>query len=316
MTIQKLKSDIENNRFDDSFLILVCNDKDNNNKKFLSFQYAETIAKEKNVSINFIEELTPKEVNLFDTDDNIVYDNYRYLDTKKFDIINNSILKESRLIICTESVDINKELDSSAKEYIESRVINIPKIEEWQIIDLIMSRAEGITEDNAKWLCSYYNSDLFRINMELDKLNLFLPYEQNNILKEFKEEGIFEDIPTNTIFDITNAISKKDINAISQLYKYRDVLVKPGSEMGFIALIYKTFKNLILVKTASNPTPDNIGLSSGQIWAIKSIPNAFSTTQLITIFNTIADMDRQIKNGEFDVTLINIVDYLLIKILM
>ena len=316
MDIKVLKENIENGKIDDSILIFLIQGKDNTNQKFLSIQYAKAVAHIKNVNLSFMDSFENTSENLFEDVDTVQYDNYRYLFIKDLEVSNDILSKESRLIICTESIKYAENLDAGLKNFYESRTITIPTIEEWHIMDLILSRAPGLTKENASWLMSYCNKDLFRVDMELDKLSLFLPYEQSRLIKEFQEEGIYEDITDKTIFDFSNALSRRDIDSIAKLYKYKDALVKPGSEMGFLYLLFKTFKNLILVKTSNTPTPNTTGLSQKQIMALQYIPNVFGTKKLLETFDLIAGMDSRIKNGEFDTTVIDIVDYLIIKILM
>ena len=316
MNLNFLQDAIANNRVSDSLIIFVL-EKETPNKLFLANQYVNAIAKVKKVPVTYLDNLetTSEEDELFDSIETLSYKPVRVCRIKQIDIKNDSLMHEDRLILIVDKVSVNKELPSDVIEFFDSQTIKIPTLEEWQILDYILSKAEGLNEDTAKWLYNLYSGDIFRINMELEKLELFTNYEQGKLIDIFKKDEIFEDIPKESIFEITNALSRRDIEKLSLIYKYRDVLVKPGSEMGFIALVYKTFKNLILVKTAKNPTPEALGLTSGQIWTIRNIPNAYTNAELLKIFDIVSDLDRKIKNGEFDTQAVNIVDYILIKIL-
>lgn len=316
MTLKSLRDSILAQKIPDSLIIFETG-KEGSNKQFLIQQYITEIAKAKNTTIEYLDTLEIQEVveHLYESLEYKPLEPIRVYKTKELDVKNDSLIHEDRLIIITEKVEINSELPSDVTEFFNSQTITVPALEEWQVIDYIMSLAEGLTEDQAKWMYAFYGGDLFRINMELEKLALFLPYEQGRLVDEMQTSEVFECIPPKTIYEITNALSRRDVDKIASLYKYRDLLIRPGSEMGFIGLVYKTFKDLILVKTANNPTPEGTGLSQGQIWAISKIPNVYSMSKIAKIFDLVASMDKQIKNGEFDVAAVNIVDYLIIKIL-
>lgn len=70
---------------------------------------------------------------------------------------------------------------------------------------------------------------------------------------------------------------------------------------------------MIMVQTSSNPTPETTGLDSKTLYAIKKLPRSYTPEQLVKIYTTLLDIDRQIKTGELPVELT--IDYMLVKIL-
>ena len=53
---------------------------------------------------------------------------------------------------------------------IEEYIVDISKIEEWQIKDYVYTRGEGVDKNDLDYLISLSNSDLFRLEKELDKI--------------------------------------------------------------------------------------------------------------------------------------------------
>ena len=63
----------------------------------------------------------------------------------------------------------------------------------------------------------------------------------------------------------------------------------------------------------NNPTPDNTGLDSKQIYAIKKIPKLYSPEQLKNIYTFLCDVDRKLKTGELPVDMK--INYVMCKVL-
>ena len=236
------------------------------------------------------------------------------LETDTLEVKDIDILQQSYLIVVTKEVKKDKDLDSTALEILDKQTVVMPDVESWQICDYILSKSEGLNIETAQWFAGLYNNDLYRIDAELTKLSVFSESEQLSLMQEFKKVNIFEELPQVTIFNISNALVTRRVEDLASVYKYKNLLVKPTEgEMGFISLLFKTFKNLIMVKTSRNPTPEALGMSDKQIYAIKRLPMVYSQSQLFKIFDIVSDADRQGKSGEIDPKYI--VDYLLIKIL-
>ena len=201
MNLKFLQDAITNKKVSDSLTIFVL-DKETPNKLFLVNQYVTAIANSKDVPIKYLDtldDITPED-SLFDSIETLSFNPVRVCHTKGLDVKNDSLMHEDRLIIITDKITVNKELPSDVIEFFDAQTVKIPTLEEWQIIDYIMSKASGLNEDTAKWLYNLYSGDVFRINMELEKLGLFSEYEQGKLVDTFKKDEIFEDIPKETIF--------------------------------------------------------------------------------------------------------------------
>lgn len=315
MTINTLKKLVETNKLTDSILIFIIDDKKGSNKKFLANQYISAIANNKNKSVEHIDSFEkPESDELFGTIESIESQNYRVFETDVLEVKDIDILQEPYLIIVTKEVKKDKNLDSTALEILDKQTVVMPDVESWQICDYILSKSEGLNIETAQWFANLYNNDLYRIDAELTKLSIFTESEQMSLMQEFKKENIFEELPQITIFNISNALVTQRVSDLASIYKYKNLLIKPNEgEIGFISLLFKTFKNLIMVKTSRNPVPEVLGMSDKQVYAIKRLPMVYTQSQLLKIFDIVSDADRQVKNGEIDAKYI--VDYLIIKIL-
>lgn len=305
MTIQQLKQNIESNTISSNVLIFKVPSFPN----FLVNQYIEAIAQSKNQTIEYIESLNP----LFQENDSIFFeetiDNNQNLRVYKVDeYIPDSlkILDLTNLIIVTTKI---KETDYMIS--LNPYIVDIPKLENWQIQDYVYSVCEGVPESELEWLVKLCNFDIYRLSVECSKLSIFKPEERRYLFDQLKYDGFISDLTSFGIFNFTTAILNKDYNALFKMYNEIDRI--DINEFGLTKILIQNFRNLISVQLNSNPTPENTGLSSKQLWAIKRIPRLFSPDQLITILQFLLDIDRQVKTGELPVEIMR--DYILIKIL-
>ena len=110
---------------------------------------------------------------------------------------------------------------------------------------------------------------------------------------------------------MTNAILKKDLVAISHIFKdIENIDVEP---IGLVTILYNNFKNVINVQLSNNPTADKLGMKSNQFNAIRYNCGYYSKESLNKILEILTNIDKQIKIGEMPIDIL--VDYLIIKIL-
>jgi DNA polymerase III delta subunit len=82
---------------------------------------------------------------------------------------------------------------------------------------------------------------------------------------------------------------------------------------GILTILLNNFRNLILVKANMNPTPENTGLDSKKLYAIKKTTTPFTVEQLTIIFEMLCNIDLKVKSGELPTEIM--VDYIMLKIL-
>ena len=212
---------------------------------------------------------------------------------------------QNNLIIITPKL-----LKDAEKEY-DEYILRIPKLEEWQIVDYIKTVSPGLTQDEMEWLVRTYKSNMYRVELEVDKLKPFSESARQYIFEDFYVDHVFETLSEYGIFDFTNAIQSKDLQTISNILSdINHIDIEPT---GLITLLCANFKKLIKVWLNKNPTPENTGLKSNQIWAINRLSRTYTKEQLVKVFELVSDMERRLKTGEMPEELI--IDYLTVKIL-
>ena len=135
--------------------------------------------------------------------------------------------------------------------------------------------------------------------------------DRDFLVDKFFSDNVFSDLSNLTIFNFTNSIITKNVETLKQiLLQFDSIDIEP---IGVITVLYKNFKNILNVQLNSNPTPENTGLSSKQIWGIKNNSiGYFSKESLINVFQFILSLDLKVKTGELPIDML--IDYVIVKV--
>lgn len=296
LDIEVFKKSIEDKTVSIDFVIFRYTD-----NSFLPYQYLHEISRILNLEINYVDSLESitKSNSFFDIDDSNISTHLNVLSVKELTIPIGFRPQVPSIIICNK-------IDKDTEKQFEDKILVFPKIEDWQIKDYVYSIAEGIDEKKLDNLIAICKNDIFRIDSELSKIKLFGINERKFVFDKFIDDGIFSDLSSHTIFDFTNAILKKDIKALTMLYKeIENIDCEP---LGVVSTLYKSLKNIIAIQFLSNATPESTGLQANRFWAIKKNNCGFYTKeQLMLFFDMLVDIDRKLKSGELDSNII--IDY-------
>lgn len=305
MTIRELKSQIEAKTISDDLLIF----KNHDTSNLIVNQYIQEIAKIKNLEIEYIDSLDPllqNNMSLF-YEDSVENDrNLRILRVDQYKYSNRSINHLKNVILI-----INKFESEENEKQCQPFIVSIPKLESWQIKDWVYSLAEGVPTDRLDWLISICGNNIDRIRQTIEKICLFNVIERKYLFESMIQDGEFDDITSFGIFNYTSAITNKDLSSLAKIYKKIEAV--DINEFGLLKILQQNFKNLLLVQLNTNPTPENTGIEAKRLWAIKKQPRVYSPEQLVTIFEFICDIDRQVKEGELPTEIMR--DYITTKIL-
>lgn len=304
MTIQALKEQIESKKIYGDLIIFK-----NSDSSFISNQYIQEIAKITKKEITYIDSLEPllhSSDSFFQLTTTEIDENLNVLKTNTFTWTDPEIMHLSNLIVV-----VNKFESKEIEKLFEPYVVSVPKLEAWQIKDYVYSIAEGVSQKDLDWLISLCGNNLDRLQQELDKLQLFSPNERKYLFDDMVREGCLNDLSSYGVFNFTSAITSKDYFNLIGIYKELDRI--DINEFGLLTILLKNFKNLLMVQLNINPTPENTGLESKQLYAIKKLPRVYSPEQLVNIFQFLSGIDSRIKTGELSTDIL--VDYLIIKIL-
>ena len=298
MTLQELKQSLETNTFKPTTMILVSED------KFIPLQYVEEIKKKYNILyIESLQELVPDENDIFGDFTEISSDIIIF-NTELVDFSDEVLFNKDNVIVITNKID------KSSKKFYGDMVIEVPKLVDWQIKDMVYSFGKGVDSKYLDWLIHNCNGNVNRLYQEMTKLFIFSESERTHLFEEMIEDGAFDDLSANTIFNFTNAILKKDYSRLKLIYEEIDNI--DINDFGLLTILYNNFLNVINIQMGVNPTPESLGMSWGQFNAIKHNCGYYSAVQLINILKLISDMDRRIKSGEFPTNIMR--DYMILSI--
>lgn len=275
--------------------------------KFIPLSYIDEISKNFDFSITYIESLeeirTPVD-DIFGSGEESSSDIIVF-NTELVDFSDELLYNKNNLII------IANKIDKGPKKFYGDLVIEVPKLVEWQIKDMVYSFCRGVDTKNLDWLIHNCNGDVNRLYQESLKLKIFNENERKDVFDEMVEDGAFNDLSSNTIFNFTNAILRKDIEGLKIIYEEIDNI--DVNDFGLLTILYNNFLNIINIQLGINPTAESLGIKPNQFNAIRYNCGYYSENQLVNIFKLLTDMDRRVKNGEFPTNIMR--DYLILSIL-
>ena len=300
MLIQELKSIITNKQYDGRFFIFVYKD-----SKFIAHQYIEKLITDFNFDINYKTEIDSTIITGSSIFGDLSEGVLRVFDVDTFDYNDFNLSSEKNLII------VCKKVSSQVLNMYSQFIVDIPKIESWQIKDFVYSVGEGLQESDLDSLIDLCNNDIYRLSMELDKLTIFPDSIRRDLLKQFMVDGVFNDLSDSTIFDFCSAILKKDTKKLAYIYSQLESM--DVSPVGFVQILYQNIKDIIKIQLGVKPTPESTNIQRNRFFAIKyNNLNIFSGKQLISMFKILTDVDKKIKLGQLDVN--DVIDYLIVSI--
>lgn len=287
MDIVELKNNIENKTLDNSFMIWQVID---DSSRIITKQYINEISKFKNFEIKSIDDLN--EI----PDESFIEDNNLYiLNTLEY---NKPESHSNTIVICEKTKD--------------KRAIKFPKLENWQVIDYVLSFAIGLTKQDLEYFIEAYDGNYWRFISDFEKISSFNPKQQKLILDEMLGEGQFDTISNYKIWDLSNAIIKRDPKLAKNILKVIEYIdVEP---LGLAKVLYNNFKTIVSIQTNPKITANDLGISDKQYWVIKKYNCGFySNEQLIQILKLLTNIEYMFKYGEIPIN--NLIDYMTCKIL-
>ena len=189
--------------------------------------------------------------------------------------------------------------------------ISVPKLEGWQIADyLITNSSQKIDQNKLKSLAANCG-DIYSVDNEMSKYIIFQENAQRGIFDRLLLDNQFPEDKSKTIFDFVNAIMSKNIPVVKSMLKKIDSLkIEPAV---LSSVLYKQLRNMILVGFNKNPTEQNTGLSSKQIYAIRKSLDGKKASDILKQFDIVCDVDVKLKNGLLKSS--HIIDYLVVNLL-
>lgn len=271
------------------------------NNDFLVHQYLYSIAK--NLSLNIVSISSLRELD--DITSSVFYENNDLFIFKvdKDMLVNQEDVKNNRIIILAENQIKGSDID----------VVKFDKLENWMIEDYAKTLLPGLTIQETTWLCKICNYNIDRVDIECQKLSLFDKKEQESIFELTNKENGYCDLNDLNIFNLTNAIIKKDILTIKNIIRDIDNIDIEGT--GLVTILLKQFLNIISIQLNTHANASSLGMSEKQFRAISYSCNKYSNDKLISIYKFLNNVDYRLKSGLLDISNKDLVQNILNNIL-
>ena len=284
MDIKSLKTKIENNDLDDSFMLWKCPP----GSELVVSQYLKKIAENKHLVLKYIDSIDEIVGDSFLKDINL----YVFLSKKYNEKYNNNNL----IVICEET----KNTDA----------IVFPKLEAWQVVDFAKSFLPGVNIEMLNELIKGYSEyQLFISDME--KLAIFDEEDQNYLVDDLFDQ--LSITPVLTVFDLSNAILRHDIKLAREVLKVKDRI--DLTPMHLLTILLNNVKKVLDIQLGGNNIKaSDLGINDKQFFVIKKYNcGIYSNAKLISIYETLLDIENKFKFKELEVC--DIIDYIVCKIL-
>lgn len=261
----------------------------NYDNDYLIKSYVKKIAENNSLTIKEIEsikEMVDIESGMFKEVD------YLYIyKLNKDDNLSKEQLKDYKIILISDTD--RKDSD------IEKVVFN--KLENWQIEAYVQALLPGLDNQEVSWLCKNAKYDIWRLDNEASKLNIFDKKDQSKILMAINDDNGYVDLNELTIFNLSNAIMNKDMLGIKKVVEDIDNIDVEGT--GLVTILLKNFLNIINIQTNSKATAQSLGMSEKQFRYLQyNQCNKYSNEELFNIYNFLTDIDYKLKSGLLEMT--------------
>lgn len=302
MRLSELKEKIGNGSLGNSLLIFVW---DGNN--FLARQYLHEIAKMHGQEIQFVDSFEDilgmaSNENVFGDDfgDNIL----KALSTDTLDAEPSESFKSipNSVVVCSKIAKREK------WKGLEDLIVEFPKPEEWQVKDYIKSRCQGLSNESVDRLYALSGGDINRVDNEMGKICCFPQGSQERLFKEMAASGTFSDIAQLTIFNLVNALIKRDMTTIGDAL--RGIKSMDVDAIGLASLLHRNIKNIIDIQMNPKATPESTGMSPKQFNAVRYSCGRIPNERLVELLMLIDSLDFKLKMGEFDIPESSKIDYI------
>lgn len=300
MTLAELKNQILTDNITDDLIILVCAE-----NFYLADQYVEAISVktglEKRPILSVTQRINPMLSLVID------YSNYLYiLKTETFDedLLEPDEIKNT-IIICNK---IDKKISKGLEKYI----VEIPKLQDWQVKDYMKALCPGLDPFSIDWAYENMGKDIYRIKNELDKIRLFPVQDQQNVLTALRfVDG--SDLYTQVLYKLVEAIVKNNKRELLEFLYHRQVCnIDP---IGMLTMLLSNYKKILLVTQKTKVTAKDLGITDEQYKAISYYNKGYSVNKLERVIKVLSAIDLDLKSGRLDIPKNMLFDYILSKTL-
>lgn len=294
MEMKALKNKLIDKTISDDPIIFKYSD-----NKFLCNQYIDEICKIRGLTKQYIESIEESiEDSMFDLEPETLY----VVDKDKFEEYPDNSYKN--LVVICKTLPDNLEID----------YIDVTKVVNWQVEDYVKYRLQGLTEKEVEWLCKIAKYDIYRLDQECKKIELFPVGAQREIFREINSDNGYSDLSDLNIFNFTEAIIKKDLVAVGEMIPELEILdLEP---LAVVTIMLKKFKQILALQTNTQSVIKTLGMSDKQIWFLKKNQTGIYTDgQLMKNIDFLTGIDYNIKSGNLDLNRENLLSYIVLNLL-
>lgn len=286
MDIRELKLEIENGILDNKQMIWKITDEvawgpyNDESCWFICKQYIHKIAESKGLNVKFISSFDEVASEGFIEDDNLYV--YRVKELLAYKEVDNSI------IICNKTTQ---------------PCIEIPRLEAWQFLDYMRTVVPGVDAQDLEFLLSKYEFHMGRSTYyryqkfynDMLKIAIFPQSVQQSVLEMLDSNGEYDNVSNFTMFDLSNAVLKKDRKAGLEVIKALPYIdSKP--DLLFLSIIKGNIKKVIDIQLSTSATASDLGMSDKQYYAIKKNNcGIYSNNELIEMYRLLTAMENKFK---------------------
>ena len=190
-------------------------------------------------------------------------------------------------------VNIDRLNKSELETFIGKRFVKAGKKIKKSMLAEIVQRFSYLDRDS--------DLDLFDIVNTVDKI---IASSENEIVKEKDVYDQLDQVLNINIFNLTDAISRKDLKLASTTYL--NMVNKDEDLFMIFHMIIRQFRNIIGIKTLINNNKNdayimkNIGISPYELRKVKGFINNFTYEELFDIHSRLFDMEVRQKSTDFD----------------
>jgi DNA polymerase III delta subunit len=200
---------------------------------------------------------------------------------------------------------VYSQMDKRGKFYkqYKDKVCEFEKLHE-SVLAKYIQKEVHLNTDRAKELSLMCDNSYNRILMEVDKLKHLLELNrystEEDILDLMIEQGLIYTTKTDIVFQVVDAICKRDVETTLELLSHLDVV--KDSPIAVLSLLYTNIKSMLLVRVCPQGAKisDTTGLTGWQIKMAYEKGYNYEPEELLGIMEVIKYIDEAIKIGRIE----------------
>lgn len=204
--------------------------------------------------------------------------------------------KNKNVILLFSSLDKRGKFYKKYKE----KIVEFNKLTTNQLMKYVQKEL-GLRQEFGEQLISYCGNDYTRLVLEMDKIKTLA--EINKVRKDSAyqtliEEGLIYKEPKAIVFDFIDAVLYRQEKKSFQLLK--DLKELNTNHILLLSLLYKGFRDVLMVQGQDRPTQESTGLTGYVIQITKNKIKNYTTSEIVETLKIIQETDSGIKSGKID----------------